>query len=123
VTRMPFCPRLTAHGLLSAAFCLRAFRGIEVSYFGDGGKLDLDDLAICTLDLNARRGQCLSSFHAPNDTPDALSVGGYDFDVVFAVQGLKGRKGLGYFHDYQCSFQSFFKGALPLSIDSAPIYA
>jgi len=85
------------------------FRGIEVDYFSDAGKSDLNYFAVGTLDLDARGGQCLRSLHAANNAPDALTVDGDDLDVIFAVKRLKGRKGLGNFHDYQYSFQRFSK--------------
>jgi hypothetical protein len=75
------------------------FRGIEVDYFSDAGKSDLNYFAVGTLDLDARCGQCLRSLHAANNAPDALTVDGDDLDVIFAVKRLKGRKGLGNFHD------------------------
>ena len=87
---------LTARCLLPTASCRR----IEVYYFGDTGECNLNDFAVCALNLNARRCQGLRSFHTTNYAPDTLAVGGYDLDVIFAVQGLKGRKGLGYFHVY-----------------------
>jgi len=85
------------------------FRGIEVDYFSDAGKSDLNYFAVGTLDLDARGGQCLRSLHAANNAPDALTVDGDDLDVIFSVKRLKGRKGLGNFHDYQYSFQRFSK--------------
>ena len=87
---------ITAHCLLPSAYSRR----IEVYYFGDIGECNLNDFAVCALNLDAWRCQGLRSFHTTNYSPDTLPVGGYDLDVIFTVQGLKGRKGLGYFHDY-----------------------
>jgi hypothetical protein len=115
-----YCVLPTAYCQLRTAYCqLRycllltcsrlLFRGIEVDYFSDAGKSYLNYFAIGRLDFHARCGQCLRSLHAANNAPDTLTVGGDYLDIIFAVKRLKGRKGLGNFHDYQYSFQRFFK--------------
>jgi hypothetical protein len=107
--------RKTSGYPLRSAYCLLLtcsrlpFRGVEVDYFRYAGKRDLDYFAIGNLDLDARRGQCLSSLHAANNAPDTLTVGGDYLDIIFAVKRLKGRKGFGNFHDYQYSFRRFLK--------------
>jgi len=70
-----------------------------VLYLCDVGKRDLDDLPVCALDFNARGSEGLSGFHAADDSADAPAVARYNFDVVFAVQRLKGRQRFSNFQD------------------------
>lgn len=86
--------QLADHRSLSIA------RWVQVDHFGNTRKRNLDNLTICAFNLHAWRCQRLRSFHAADDAAHALSIGRNDLDIIFAVQGLKGRKGLGYFHDY-----------------------
>jgi hypothetical protein len=79
-------------GLLRPAFCSpltssgqHALRGIEVYYLRYAGKGNLDDLAVGALYLDAWRGQGLRSLHTTNYPPNALSVGGDNLHIVFAV--------------------------------------
>src|SRR5882762_6426405 len=83
------------------AGCLRSqgsSRRIVVDDFYDRGKADLYDLAIGTLDFDARRGQGLGSLHAAHDAADAMTIFSHDLDVGFAVERPQRRQGLGYFH-------------------------
>jgi hypothetical protein len=70
--------------LLLAVGCSVRSR-IEIYYFGDVGKSNFDDLAVCTFHLDARGRQSLGGFHATDNAADALSVSGDDLDVVFSV--------------------------------------
>jgi len=72
---------LSAFGLLPTAL----LTAVVVFYFCDVGEWDLDDLAVCTLDLDARGGEGLSGFHATNDTADTPPVARDDLNVVFAI--------------------------------------
>jgi hypothetical protein len=73
-------------------------RRVVVYDFGDSGEGDFDYLAVGALDLDARRGQCLSGFHAADDAAHAVTVRCYDLDVVFAVERAQGCEGFGDFH-------------------------
>ena len=103
------------------------FHRIEVDYFSDAGKSDLNYFAVGTLDLDARGGQCLRSLHAANNAPDTLTVGGDYLDIIFAVKRLKGRKGLGNFHDCQCFLPECIRvwlawGRLILHLSATDVY-
>ncbi len=71
---------------------------IVVFDFGDGRKRYLDDLAACALNLYAGRRQGLRGFHAADDAAHALTIDGYDLNVVFAVQWLQGCQRFCNFH-------------------------
>jgi hypothetical protein len=74
--RLPLQPASCSLALLTA---------VVVFYLCDIGKRDFDDLAVCTLDLDARRGEGLSGFHAANDAAYAPAVACDNLDVVFAI--------------------------------------
>src|SRR6185369_15551142 len=61
-------------------------------------KRNLDNFAVSNLHLDARRGECLRSFHAVNCSPYPSAVRGNNLDVVLAVKRCKCRKCLRDFH-------------------------
>ena len=56
--------------------------------FRDVRKRNLDDLSIWTKHLDARCGECLRRLHAADSAPYTASIGGDDFDIIFAVKRL-----------------------------------
>ena len=75
----PFKTRIPAVCLLTSGLWVIVFD------FSDLRKRYLNDVAVRAFHLDAWSGECLSGFHAPNNTPHALAVGRYNLDVVFAV--------------------------------------
>lgn len=91
--------RLLQPTALPVNLLLTAHR-VVVFNLGDRRKGYFDDLAVRALYLHAGRGECLSGLHAPDNAPHALAVNSHDFDIVLAVQRLKGRKCFCDFHVY-----------------------
>ena len=73
-----------------AAVVIFDFRDCREGYF--------DNLAVGALDFDTRRSKGLSGFHAANNTSHMLAVNGHNLNVAFAVKGLQGCEGFGYFH-------------------------
>lgn len=72
--------------------------GVVIFDFGDLGKGDLYNFAVCTFHLDARCGEGLSGFHAAYHAAHALAVNRNNLNVVFAVKWLQGSQGFSYFH-------------------------
>src|SRR5713226_693735 len=73
-------------------------RWIVIDDFDDRRERDLHNLAVGAFDLDARRGQRLSCFHAAHDAAHALAIPRHNLNVAFAVERSQRRQGLGDFH-------------------------